>query len=51
MVAGLAWAYHLLTPEAWHFLTLSQLDKIQSTFFSGLISAGLSIAIKAKYLD
>ncbi len=50
-LAGLIWAYHLLSPPGWHFLVDAQLDKIQSTFFTGVLSAGLAMMTKGKYLD
>ncbi len=49
--SGLIWAWHLLTPPIAHFLLDAQLDKIQSTFFTGIVSAGLSIGFRTKYLD
>lgn len=49
--AGLVWAWHLLLPDPAHFLDQAQLGKIESTFFSGTLSAGLSMAMKEKYFN
>lgn len=51
MTAGGLWAFHLLTPEKWHFLNDAQLSEIKSTFFTGVLSSGLSIAVKSKYFS
>lgn len=40
------WAYHFLTP--WHFLDHTQVDKIQSMLFSGIIASVAQTYIKKR---
>lgn len=51
MVAGVFWAWHMLTPECMHFLTPAAIEKIQSTFLTGVVSGVLSVAVKQRYFD
>jgi hypothetical protein len=40
------WAWHFLAPTTWGFLKPPQLEKLQSTIFSGTIGAVISILAK-----
>ena len=51
MVAGASWAWHLLTPESMHFLSAAAIERIQSTFLTGVVSGVLSVAVKQRYFD
>jgi hypothetical protein len=48
-VGGILWSYHLFTPECWHFLSDSQLDKIQTSLFSGLASGVAALLARSKF--
>jgi uncharacterized membrane protein len=45
------WAWHMLTPESMHFLSVAQVDKIQTTFMSAAVSAILAVVAQRKYLE
>lgn len=40
------WGFHLATPETRHFLTATQIDKLQSIVLSGVVASAF-----AKYYD
>ena len=50
LIAGLVWAYHLLTPTCWHWLTEEQLSSIKESFFSATIGFAFGVITKFKFL-
>ena len=48
-VGGILWSYHLFTPACWHFLSADQLDKIQTSLFSGLFSGVAALLARSKF--
>jgi len=37
-IALVSWAFHYMSPVAYHYLSGSQLDKIEAVMFGGIIS-------------
>lgn len=48
---GLIWAYHMLTPEKWHFLTDNQVNTIEDHVFTALVGGVFAFFSKQKFLD
>lgn len=42
LVGIVAYSWHMVSPEAWHFLTDKQLDKLQTVLGSAVLSSALT---------
>ncbi|WP_144426184.1 hypothetical protein [Methylobacterium sp. ARG-1] len=42
------WAYHLVTPESWHFLSNTALDKLQLVVTGGFVTGVVSSHMKKR---